>query len=103
MFPLERSLVERLKDEPFALLGVNSDPRERAIESRGRENITWRSFWDGGTNGGPIASKWHVQGWPTIYILDPQGVIRFKSIGPMDKMAEKVDRLLAEVKSATNQ
>jgi hypothetical protein len=25
MIPHERSLVERLKDKPFALLGVNSD------------------------------------------------------------------------------
>jgi len=95
--------VEKLKDEPFALVGINSDPRKRAHESRLRENVTWRSFWDGGTTGGPIASSWHVQGWPTIYILDPEGVIRFKSIGPMDKMADKVDLLLAEVKSATAQ
>ena len=90
--------MERLKDQPFALLGVNSDARRRAKESRRRENVNWRSFWDGGATEGPIASQWHVQGWPTIYLLDPQGVIRFKSIGPMDKMADKVDRLLAEMK-----
>ena len=90
--------MEELKDETFALLGVNSDPREVAADSRRRHKINWRSFWDGGTNAGPIASSWHVQGWPTIYILDPQGVIRFKSIGPMEEMAEKVNQLLAEVK-----
>lgn len=25
MYPHERSLVEKLKDEPFAIIGVNSD------------------------------------------------------------------------------
>ena len=92
--------MERLKDERFALIGVNSDPRKRATASRRREKINWRSFWDGGTSEGPIASRWHVQGWPTIYILDPKGVIRFKSIGPMEKMADNIDQLLAELKSA---
>ena len=92
--------MKRLKDEPFALIGVNSDPRKRAKASR--EKINCRSFWDGGTSEGPIASRWHVQGWPTLYILDPEGVIRFKSIGPMVKMADNIDQLLAEVKSATD-
>ncbi len=92
--------MEKLKDEPFALIGVNSDSRKRAKASR--EKINWRSFWDGGTNEGPIASRWHVQGWPTLYILDPEGVIRFKSVGPMANMADKIDQLLAEVKSAND-
>ena len=26
---------------------------------------------------GPIATRWNVTGWPTIYILDEEGVIRF--------------------------
>ena len=94
--------MARLIDEPFALIGINSDPRPTAQESRHRRNINWRSFWDGGTIGGPIASSWHVQGWPTIYILDSQGVIRFKSIGPMDKMGDKVDQLLSAMKSASD-
>ena len=28
MYPHERSLVKTLEDKPFALLGVNSDPKE---------------------------------------------------------------------------
>lgn len=91
--------MESNKDKPFALIGVNSDPRKKAVESRRGNRITWRSFWDGGSTEGPIASRWHVQGWPTLYILDPEGVIRFKSIGPMDKLEEKIDQLLADVKS----
>ena len=98
MYPHERSLVERLKDEPFALIGVNSDQDPKALKPvLEKERITWRSFWDGPTQQGPIASKWNVRGWPTIYVLDGEGRIRFKNVRgkAMDKA---VDELLAEMK-----
>ena len=88
--------MENLKDKPFALIGVNSDPRKTAQNADNRAKITWRSFWDGGTSQGPIATKWNAQGWPTMYILDAQGRIRFKSIGPMDDLTAKVEQVLKE-------
>lgn len=96
MYPHERSLVARLADEPFALIGVNSDPKDNVKAALERENITWRSFWDGGTTGGPIATAWNVSGWPTIYVLDHKGVIRFKGVRG-EKMDEAVDQLLEEM------
>lgn len=99
MYPHERSLVKRLADEPFALIGVNSDRDLDAIrDDLEKEQITWRSFWNGpeGT-GGPISSLWNVRGWPTIYILDHEGVIRFKNRRG-EAMDEAVDQLLAEMK-----
>jgi len=97
MYPHERSLVERLKDEPFTIVGVNSDPAERYREAIAKENITWPSFWDGGDTSGPIATKWGVRGWPTIYIIDHEGIIREKNKRG-EAMDEVVDRLLAEMK-----
>ena len=44
MYPHERSLVKKMKDKPFALIGVNSDPRPKVKAAKIRENITWRSF-----------------------------------------------------------
>ncbi|MAB79034.1 MAG: hypothetical protein CMJ89_06730 [Planctomycetes bacterium] len=97
MYPHERSLVERLKDEPFALIGVNSDPdREALKEVLAKENITWRSFWDEDTRG-EIATAWNVSGWPTIYVLDHEGVIRFKNVRG-DALDEAIDTLMAEAK-----
>ncbi len=97
MYPHERSLVERLKDEPFTILGVNSDDPDRYRAAIENENITWPSFFDGGTTGGPIATRWGVTGWPTIFILDHEGVIR-----AIDKRGEEmdeiVDQLLEEMK-----
>jgi len=98
MFPHERSLVQRLKDQPFALIGVNSDADKDYYYSEAKDNgITWRSFWNGpkGTSG-PISGKWGVTGWPTIYVIDPEGVIRFKNVRG-EKMDAAVDELLAEM------
>ena len=100
MYPHERSLVKRLENKPFVLLGINSDPKERLREAMKRENITWRSWWDGGDTNGPIAKAWNVSGWPTIYILDHKGIIRFK--GPRGEAMDKaVDQLLAEMEKET--
>jgi len=101
MYPHERSLVKRLADKPFALIGINSDRDKDKLKARMKEeNITWRSFWNGplGT-GGPISKAWNVRGWPTIYVLDHKGVIRYKNVRG-EKMDEAVDALLAELEKS---
>jgi hypothetical protein len=100
MYPHERSLVKKLADKPFALIGVNSDTDKEKLRKRmEEEQITWRSFWNGpeGTRG-PISEAWNVQGWPTLYIIDHKGVIRHKYLGsPGDKVLdEAIDKLIAE-------
>ena len=100
MYPHERSLVQRLADAPFALIGVNSDDDLDALRPRlEEEQITWRSFWNGpkGTSG-PISARWNVTGWPTIYVVDHKGVIRFKNVRG-EEMDAAVDQLLAEMEN----
>lgn len=61
------------------------------------QGITWRHAIDG-TTSGPIATQWNVHGWPTLYILDAKGVIRFKGQDARGKkMEENVMKLLAEM------
>jgi hypothetical protein len=98
MYPHERSLVEELKDKPFAIVGVNSDKDPAALKPRlAEERITWRSFWNGadGTTG-PIAKDWHVSGWPTVYVIDHEGVIRHKSHGSPEMVRAAMDETLRE-------
>ena len=97
MYPHERSLVKRLADQPFALIGVNSDQDRAALKDVLKaENITWRSFWDGGSTNGPIATRWNVSGWPTIYVLDHEGRIRFKNVREAE-LDKAVDALMKEL------
>ncbi len=98
MYPHERSLVKKLADKPFALIGVNSDADKEKLRPRmEEENITWRSFWNGpkGTSG-PISEAWDVMGWPTIYILDGKGIIRERN-KRNEEMEVAVMELLAEM------
>ena len=100
MYPHERSLVKRLENRPFALIGINSDAdRDKLKKVLEAEKITWRSFWNGpkGT-GGPISEAWHVRGWPTIYVLDGAGVIRYRDVRGED-MDRAVDELLKEMET----
>jgi len=91
MYPHERSLVERMADRPFALLGVNTDDDlselRRVIQ---RERINWRSWWDGGD--GQIVSAWGVQSFPTLYLIDHHGVIRYQNPrgGDLDAAIEEL-------------
>ncbi|MBI3817256.1 MAG: hypothetical protein HY286_01090 [Planctomycetes bacterium] len=97
MYPHERSLVKRMEGKPFALLGINSDKdRTELKKAMAKENITWRSFWNGGSTSGPISTAWNVHGWPTIYVLDGTGVIRYKNVRG-EAMDKAVNTLLAEM------
>ena len=104
MYPHERSLVKRLQGKPFALLGINSDPKNTLRETIKREGMVspWRSWWDGGNPSGPIATRWNVNGWPTTYVLDAKGVIRQKWLGsPGDEILDhEIDKLVKETEGA---
>jgi hypothetical protein len=96
MYPDERSLVKKMEHKPFVILGINSDKDRKALkEVLAKEHLTWRSWWDGGSTEGPIASRWGVFGWPTTYLLDGRGVIRYRDLrGP--ELANAVQKLVAE-------
>ncbi len=114
MVPHERKLLETYAGRPFGIVGVNGDtiPEEgdtvtgadgkpinnlpsvrAAVEKNG---MTWPSFRCGGELNG-IATKWGVRSWPTVYLLDHDGVIRHKWKGDpgtkvLDAAVEKLVR-----------
>ncbi len=70
---------------------MDGEDAAKVKEVMTRENLRWRSFVDRG----PIAEKWKPPGTPAFFILDPQGVIRYKWAGApgakaMDAALEKV-------------
>jgi hypothetical protein len=102
MYPHERSLVNKLQGKSFALIGVNSDTDKAELRKvMEKEHITWRSFWNGGSTGGPISTEWGVQGWPTLYLIDHKGIIRKKWLGSPQGhvLDEQIDKLLAAASS----
>jgi thiol-disulfide isomerase/thioredoxin len=98
--PHEKALVDHFKGRPFVVVGVNGDySKLEATKAVAEHEIPWRSYWDGEKGpGGPIALTWDVQGWPTIYVLDDQGVIQYKDLRgkrldtPLEKLVSAAEK-----------
>ena len=68
-----------MKDEPFALVGVNSDDLARAKKAVAENELNWRSFQNQPAGAErAISDDWAVQGWPTIVVLDAEMKIRYR-------------------------
>jgi thiol-disulfide isomerase/thioredoxin len=90
MYPQERELVVKHKDKPFAMVSVNTDKEVETLKKAiAVGEITWRCWWDGGTEG-PITTRWGIDSFPSIFVLDRRGVIRFK-----DLRGDELDRAVA--------
>ena len=80
------------------LLGVNSDKDVNvALKYVKEKGINWRSFW-AGEDGvqGPIPVKWNIETWPSTFVIDAKGVIRYRDIRG-DEMDQAITKLLAEI------
>src|SRR5262245_30154590 len=98
MIPHERSLVKSLEGKPFALIGVNTDSDKKMVKDRAKKDqVTWRSFFDGSTRG-KICTAWKVSSFPTIYIIDHKGVVRYMNLRG-EAMEKAVEELLQEVEA----
>ncbi len=99
MVPHERTLVKRFEGKPFALLGINGDQdRDTAKRAVREHQINWRSWWDAGAKKEPISRTWNVRGWPTGYLIDHKGIIRYKNLRGRE-LEEAVERLLHEAEA----
>lgn len=102
-YPYERLMLEVHKNDPFAIVSVNSDSKlDVAKKAKVDEHLDFRSFWDGyleKNTGGPIATAWNVTGWPAIYVLDAKGTIRFAQLRQED-ILKAVSQLIAEQRAA---
>ena len=84
-YPYQRAMLDIFEEDDVALLGVNSDAvLDTIVQAKESEGLAYRTWWDGhdqpdaeyAATEGPIATQWNVLGWPQIYVLDEDGVIR---------------------------
>jgi thiol-disulfide isomerase/thioredoxin len=77
--PHEQELFKKYDGRPFTILGIDcGDNRAKAVKTCADKGVTFPSVWDGESSDGPVQKQWNVRGWPTLYLLDTKGVIRFK-------------------------
>lgn len=96
MIPHEREMVENLKDRPFALVSISADEERETLEKfLAKEPMPWVHWWEG--RDGRVLKGWNIHFFPTLYVLDARGVIRYKNIRGAE-LEEAVQKLLAEAK-----
>jgi thiol-disulfide isomerase/thioredoxin len=98
MIPHERELVKKLKDKPFVLVSISGDDKKEALTNFLKTNdMPWTHWWEGR---GPLMTQLNIQFFPTIFVLDTKGVIRYKGVRG-EAMDHAVDTLLKEVEAKT--
>ena len=59
--------------------------------------MEWPSWWDGDeTRSGPIQTDYDIQHWPSVFVIDAEGVIRAIDVHGAELDAA-VDEALAKV------
>lgn len=79
------------------VVGVNRDASARIVEAFVRaRGFTFPVVWDGGRRGAALFADWHVDGVPTVYLLDRdrRPVLRGHGMG-WTEIQEAVESLLA--------
>jgi thiol-disulfide isomerase/thioredoxin len=105
MVPHERTLAQRFAGRPFAIVGVNGDfgQEEKARKAVASERIAWRSFRNYLLDEKrEIASRWNVHEWPTVFLLDHEGVIRqvYRGVPEEAELDKAVEKLVGAVETA---
>lgn len=94
LVPREAALAKKYMGRPFQIYGVNGgDERDVAKAAALKKEMTWPSFYSGKDRGG-LAAIWNVDAWPAVYLIGPDGVIRYKGHG--DDLEEAVERAITE-------
>jgi len=89
-----RKLVDRMRGRPLVSLGINCDDKiSKARATVHKYAINWPTIWDDYV--GPIFTAWSIHSWPTVFVLDRKGVIRYRDVRGRD-LDEAVEMLLRE-------
>lgn len=95
LIPHERKLVERTQGKPLAMVSVNMDESKASLKRfLEREKMPWAQWW--AEPEGEVAEAWRISGFPTIYVLDAKGIIRYKDVRETE-LDEAVNKLLEEM------
>jgi thiol-disulfide isomerase/thioredoxin len=96
MIPHEREMVAKLKDKPFAFVSISVDNEKKELEDfLGKESMPWNHWWEGAD--AAVVKQWNIRFFPTIYVVDAKGVIRYKNIRGKE-LEDAVEKLVTEAK-----
>jgi thiol-disulfide isomerase/thioredoxin len=80
--PVSKLSMLSVSGSPFgqnSTVGVNVPESQAGVDAFDKEyGVTWPSYYDGNLT---VARLWGMVGFPTIYVVDKHGVIRFVDSG----------------------
>jgi peroxiredoxin len=78
--PMVKSVYEEFHDQGFEILGISLDEDEDVLRDFLKENdVTWPQVFDGLGWNNRVAQTYRVMAVPTTYLLDRQGIIRYRN------------------------
>ncbi len=95
MIPAEREMVQRLKGKPFVLVSISMDAdRQTLTDFLAKEELPWPQWWVGENSN--LAQDWNIEYYPTVFVLDANGVIRHQGLAGED-LEKAVTELLKKM------
>jgi thiol-disulfide isomerase/thioredoxin len=97
--PMMKEVAARYAGKGVVFLGVMSEDKAATARTAVvQEKVPWRNWLDlrDETDVGPIVKSWGVSGFPSVYVLDGGGKIRFTHVLEENELERALDALLAE-------
>jgi thiol-disulfide isomerase/thioredoxin len=98
LVPFEKRIVQSHAGKPFVFLGVSADKTpsdlKRFLED---QEIHWANIYDGPEH--PLTDAWGVFQFPTLFLIDANGVIRGKDFVNDRQLERSIDKVLSEMKT----
>jgi thiol-disulfide isomerase/thioredoxin len=99
LLPQERELAK--KHASLAVVNVSGDDDASTVSEFLAENPLPGQQWFNGPEGG-VLDAWNVQAFPTVYVIDAEGVIRHRNIQG-DELSRAIEALVKEAEAAKNE
>ncbi len=89
ILPLMNQTAAQLKDKNAVVIGVNTDIETEAKKAFSDYQVSFRNILDN-TSSGPNTTLYNLRNFPTLYLIDPKGVIAIKN-GSLDAMVNQIN------------
>ena len=89
ILPLMNQAAAQLKDKNAVVIGVNTDIETEAKKALADYQISFRNVLDN-TSSGPNTTLYNLRNFPTLYLIDPKGMIAVKN-GSLEAMVSQIN------------
>ncbi|MCL4138597.1 UNVERIFIED_CONTAM: hypothetical protein GTU68_060595 [Idotea baltica] len=90
-FPAMQTLYEALNEEGFEIVAVHAGPPQGRVRPfLSKHNITFKSVLDANMS----VEGWQVQALPMSYLINPEGKLIYKALGPREWEIDKMRALM---------